>query len=216
MVTAGYRAPRHAPAPKRARERVHAARRAVGVRDGLRTDADVLRSASEAPGARPPTRAAPCGCLSLDRSWYHDAGDCRAAGQALDARAVRRADCRSSAERHPGVAPGEPKRPTRSSESARRRAERAGGYVCVGDHSLPMTRALGDLLLKVARGNWRDATVHEQVVTALPDVRFVASPTTCVSPSRRTASTTPCPPRRWRSAPWSSWSARTRARPTRR
>ena len=46
-----------------------------------------------------------------------------------------------------------------------------GGYVCVRDHTLPMTRALGDLPLKVGQGlDWRSTPVSEQVVTALPEV----------------------------------------------
>lgn len=58
----------------------------------------------------------------------------------------------------------------------RRRIEAAGGvvsggYVSVGDHTLPMTRALGDLPLKVAANrHWREASVDEQVVTARPEV----------------------------------------------
>ena len=58
----------------------------------------------------------------------------------------------------------------------RRRVEAAGGvvsggYVSVGDHTLPMTRALGDLPLKVAANrHWREASVDEQVVTARPEV----------------------------------------------
>ncbi len=46
-----------------------------------------------------------------------------------------------------------------------------GGYVCIHDHSLPMTRALGDLPLKVGPGrSWRDTPVHAQVVTGRPEV----------------------------------------------
>lgn len=46
-----------------------------------------------------------------------------------------------------------------------------GGYVCIHDHSLPMTRALGDLPLKVGPGrSWRDTPAHAQVVTGRPEV----------------------------------------------
>ena len=65
--------------------------------------------------------------------------------------------------------------------SERLRIEAAGGalvmgdYVCVDDHTLPMTRALGDLPLKVASGRcWRETPVSSQVVTALPEVRVHA------------------------------------------
>eukprot|EP00965_Chrysotila_dentata_P020885 691122-Pleurochrysis_carterae.AAC.2 len=45
------------------------------------------------------------------------------------------------------------------------------GYVNVGENNLPMTRAFGNLRLKVASGrDWRSASVVEQIVTALPQV----------------------------------------------
>lgn len=57
-----------------------------------------------------------------------------------------------------------------------RRVEAAGGeceagYVYISDHNLPMTRALGDLRLKVAQGRcWQETPACEQVVTAVPEV----------------------------------------------
>jgi len=46
------------------------------------------------------------------------------------------------------------------------------GYISVGESDgLPMTRAIGDLPLKVAQGcDWRETSVDKQVVTALPEV----------------------------------------------
>lgn len=45
------------------------------------------------------------------------------------------------------------------------------GYVYVGDNNLPMTRAFGNLRLKVAEGrDWRGESASAQVVTALPTV----------------------------------------------
>ena len=45
------------------------------------------------------------------------------------------------------------------------------GYVYISDHNLPMTRALGDLRLKVAQGRcWQETPACEQVVTAVPEV----------------------------------------------
>lgn len=58
------------------------------------------------------------------------------------------------------------------------RVKRAGactepGYVCVGDNNLPMTRAFGNLRLKVAFGrDWLREPQNAQVVTALPEVRI--------------------------------------------
>eukprot|EP00967_Tisochrysis_lutea_P143266 scaffold265870_cov30-Tisochrysis_lutea.AAC.2 len=57
-----------------------------------------------------------------------------------------------------------------------RRVREAGahtqpGYVFVGEHNLPMTRAFGNLRLKVARGDdWRLLPVSSQVVTAFPEI----------------------------------------------
>jgi serine/threonine protein phosphatase PrpC len=62
----------------------------------------------------------------------------------------------------------------RADEMARVRgagAQTQQGYVFVGEHNLPMTRAFGNLRLKVARGSdWRSLPVSAQVVTALPEV----------------------------------------------
>lgn len=62
----------------------------------------------------------------------------------------------------------------RADEMARVRgagAQTQQGYVFVGEHNLPMTRAFGNLRLKVARGSdWRTVPVSAQVVTALPEV----------------------------------------------
>lgn len=64
--------------------------------------------------------------------------------------------------------------PIRADEAARVRKRGACmdcGYVTVGEKSLPMTRAVGDLPLKVAHGlDWRKTPANQQVVTALPDV----------------------------------------------
>ena len=50
-------------------------------------------------------------------------------------------------------------------------AETHSGHVFIGDENLPMTRAFGNLRLKVGRGcDWRHLSVSEQVVTALPEV----------------------------------------------
>ncbi|EOD07591.1 hypothetical protein EMIHUDRAFT_460046 [Emiliania huxleyi CCMP1516] len=60
------------------------------------------------------------------------------------------------------------------------RVERAGasnvpGSVRVGEHDLPMTRAFGNLRLKVAAGrDWTQEAANAQVVTALPDVSVFA------------------------------------------
>ena len=56
---------------------------------------------------------------------------------------------------------------------------RAGGKVCdgtvhVGNGNLPMTRAFGNLPLKVAQGrDWHRTRCDEQVVTAPPEVSVV-------------------------------------------
>lgn len=50
-------------------------------------------------------------------------------------------------------------------------AEVANGFVNVGDRTVPMTRAFGNMNLKVAQGRDLGSTsVQEQVVTALPEV----------------------------------------------
>ena len=62
-------------------------------------------------------------------------------------------------------------RPDETTRLHRVGAKCEGGYVYVGDHNLPMTRAFGNIRLKVSCGqDWREESVTSQAVTALPTV----------------------------------------------
>jgi len=161
----------------------------------LRTDADVLRAAD----ARK-TGAAGGKCAKgwdagtaavvalVDETSVHlaHAGDCRAllVKRSGSARPYEDLTLDHTADTSPVAAAIDNNDPARGGAlhvmrpAEGRRIVSAGGnidgsgYVAVGDSSLPMTRALGDLPLKVRPGaDWRSATVEQQVVTALPDVR---------------------------------------------
>uniref|UniRef100_A0A7S0LC56 PPM-type phosphatase domain-containing protein n=1 Tax=Coccolithus braarudii TaxID=221442 RepID=A0A7S0LC56_9EUKA len=147
----------------------------------LKTDAEVLTEAA----ANPMKKVSDVGSAGVvmlataHQLTVAHAGDCRAI-------LVKRASA------HPlshtditidhavvDVKPGCPAYSRFFGDVERSRVEQTGGklepgYVHVGDHNLPMTRAFGNLRLKVADGkDWRTCTVEEQVVTALPDVRVI-------------------------------------------
>ena len=139
------------------------------LQDGfLRTDAELLRKS-----AAPPRRkdddcgaAAACVMVTHDAIAVAHAGDCRVLlvkrSSAGDGPSFVALTNDHSAERipHPdgsGLTDGwqRPDEVRRVVSAGGRMDE--GGYVCVGDHSLPMTRALGDLPLKVlhlAQATW--------------------------------------------------------------
>ena len=152
----------------------------AALQDGfLRTDAELLRRA-EQPQRRKTAdagSAAVCMLATADTLTLAHAGDCRAI-------LVRRSNapgapfveltCDHSAELDkPLCDGGVPLRPDEADRVRRVGGDYCGGYVSVASdlHSLPMTRALGNLPLKVGSGrDWRRCPVAEQVVTALPDV----------------------------------------------
>lgn len=158
------------------------------MQDGfLRTDAQLLRKASAVPRRKQYSAgsAAVVMMAAQDTLALAHAGDCRAilvkrsggaSSSAGGAEPVKYVELTSdhSAEARAAAEGGGPMRPDEV-----HRIQRAGGrfdpggYVNVseGAQSLPMTRALGDLPLKVAHGKcWRQSSVHEQIVTALPSV----------------------------------------------
>lgn len=151
----------------------------TSLQDGfLRTDAQLLHHASLQPRGKMVGTAAVVMVATADHYALAHAGDCRAilvkrsgASPAfVELTNDHTAEC---VKRANGSCTDVPARPDEA-----RRVERAGahmdclgGNVVVGDHTLPMTRALGDLPLKVApQRSWREASAAEQVVTALPDV----------------------------------------------
>lgn len=148
------------------------------LQDGfLLTDADLLRRAAEHPRKKESNAgaAAIVTVITAHQIVVAHAGDCRAVlvkrnGGFVDLTADHTADDETC---QPAAASIQ----LRPDELARVR--RAGGkvdsgYVYVGEHNLPMTRALGDLRLKVAGGrDWRSTSVDNQVVTALPEVSVV-------------------------------------------
>lgn len=153
----------------------------TAMQDGyLRTDADILRRASRDRGKQAHVGSAAVTMLvTADALALAHAGDCRAllvkrSGSSLP---FVELTCDHSAENVPlpcGKPSTEPMRPDEVTRVLRAggKMEPGGGYVFVDDHSLPMTRALGDLPLKVATGrSWQAASVSEQVVTALPEVK---------------------------------------------
>ncbi len=155
------------------------------LQDGfLRTDADVLRAATAAKchGRKgwDAGSAAVVMFVDSDRLTLAHAGDCRAllvkrAGSPepfVELTSDHAADFETGADGAP--------RPVRPDECERVRGAGGsidpGGYVHVGEHSreLPMTRALGDLPLKVRPGaDWQHVPALQQVVTARPDIRVL-------------------------------------------
>lgn len=132
----------------------------------LRTDASFLRWASNRTPRESDAGAAGLTCvITSNHLALAHAGDCRAI-------LVKHASCSDSfldlTKDHTADDT------LRADEMARVRgagAQTQHGYVFVGEHNLPMTRAFGNLRLKVARGNdWRSLPVSAQVVTALPEV----------------------------------------------
>lgn len=151
----------------------------AAMQDGfLRTDADLLRRASSRRKATDVGTAAVTMLVTADALALAHAGDCRALLVKRSGSPVPFVELTidHSAENHPlasGACSGQPCRPDEVLRVQRVGGHMdPGGYVCVSDHSLPMTRALGDLPLKVAAGrDWRTAAAREQVVTALPEVK---------------------------------------------
>ena len=147
------------------------------LQDGfLRTDFDLLSRAAEFPRKRESNAgsAAVVMVVTAHQLVIAHAGDCRAVLVKRDGFVELTAD--HSAEDAPSehAAASVPLRPDEVA-----RVARAGGKVCdgtvhVGNHNLPMTRAFGDLRLKVALGrDWQRTRCDEQVVTALPEVSVV-------------------------------------------
>lgn len=144
------------------------------VQDGfLRTDADVLANAAAHPKRKESNAgsAAIAMLVTAHQLVLAHAGDCRGILLKRDGSFV------SLTADH--AADEDPDEPARVAPDEAERVRRAGGrldsgYVYVGEgdrHNLPMTRALGNLRLKVADGrDWRRASVGQQVVTALPTV----------------------------------------------
>lgn len=138
----------------------------------LRTDASFLSWAAS-PGRRAKESHAGAAAVALVVTPNHltvaHAGDCRAI-------LVKKEGATRSFEAltHDHVA----ERSVCAEEADR--VERAGasnepGSVRVGEHDLPMTRAFGNLRLKVAAGrDWTQEAANAQVVTALPDVSVFA------------------------------------------
>ena len=138
----------------------------------LRTDAGVLAAAA----AIPKKKASNAGAAAVTmlaharRLVLAHAGDCRALLVKRSGMFVELTRDHS-AEDDPAAPVPTPLRPDEVARIARAGARVESGYVHVDDESLPMTRALGDLRLKVAAGlDWRATSTERQVVTALPDV----------------------------------------------
>lgn len=143
------------------------------LQDGfLRTDADVLDevSAPDRSGARrrgwdAGTAAVAMFVTAQDLAFAH-AGDCRAVLVKRSGSPVPFVDLTID-----HAAAGVPDRPDEVIRVEKVGGKISPGHVYVGDYSLPMTRALGDLPLKVAADrSWREMSVGEQIVTALPEV----------------------------------------------
>ena len=146
----------------------------LAVKDAfLRTDIDYLtkalasqRNKDVCAGA-----AAVVALVTGQRMLLAHAGDCRAvlvrrAGAARPFEVLTRDH---TAEDKPGTE--ENLRPDEAQRVRSAGGDVEGGYVHVGDNTLPMTRAFGNTHLKVAEGrDWRHDPVSRQIVTALPDV----------------------------------------------
>jgi serine/threonine protein phosphatase PrpC len=152
----------------------------AAMQDGfLQTDAELLDAASAQPRRKgyDAGTAAVCMFATPDKLLLAHAGDCRAvlvrrsgsAGQSyVELTNDHSAERAQSSEGGHFLRPDEVVRVRRAGGLMD-----MGGYVSVheGGHSLPMTRALGDLPLKVAGNrNWRKTCVNDQIVTALPEV----------------------------------------------
>ncbi|KAL1529814.1 hypothetical protein AB1Y20_000746 [Prymnesium parvum] len=148
----------------------------TALKDGfLQTDADFLNYVTSSRGR---CKAADAGsaAVTLMVTASHLAvayvGDCRALLIKHNGDHVELSNDHT-AELHEGC--NMPIRPDEAARVSRTGASMDHGYVNVGDDSLPMTRAVGDLRLKVAKGHdWRWAPATQQVVTALPEVRKFA------------------------------------------
>ena len=153
---------------------VHFPEMELAVKDGfLRTDFDYLTKAFAAQRNKDVCAgaAAVVALVTGQRMLLAHAGDCRAvlvrrAGAARPFEVLTRDH---TAEDRPGT-----ENCLRPDEAQRVRSaggDVQGGYVHVGDNTLPMTRAFGNTHLKVAEGHdWRHAPVSRQIITALPDV----------------------------------------------
>ena len=148
----------------------------------LQTDAEILHQTASLHRGRDVGTAAVALVLTAEGLALAHCGDCRAI-------LVKRSGAFVELTHdHEAVVAGGQEEPESGAAEASaalqieaRRVTRAGGrldpggYVCVGDDSLPMTRALGDLPLKVAKGcDWQTVPASEQVVTALPEVKTCA------------------------------------------
>jgi len=144
------------------------------LKDGfLRTDADFLQQALRSQGNKHSLvgSAAVVMVATGQQLILAHAGDCRAVlvrreGAACPFEVLT---CDHSAEES---APGaDLLRPDEACRIAQAGAEVADGFVNVGDRTVPMTRALGNMNLKVAQGcDLGRMSVRQQVVTALPEV----------------------------------------------
>lgn len=148
------------------------------LQDGfLRTDAELLKTFSTRRGKGNDQGTAAVVTLVTDAklitAW---AGDCRAllvkrSSSPIPYVELSRDHSAEHVEEY-GAGPMRPDEVERVEKAGARMDP--GGYVCVHDHSLPMTRALGDLPLKVGPScDWRTAPVDAQVVTARPEVGIV-------------------------------------------
>lgn len=145
----------------------------------LRTDADLLARASAAIHKKESNAgsAAAAVVVTARHIWVAHAGDCRvvlvkrrpeAAGSFEELTNDHTAEAQKPGGHCCCIQPQEVQRVHHAGGKV------ADGYVRVADHNLPMTRAFGDLRLKVADGHdWQTTPAESQVVTALPQVRVL-------------------------------------------
>ena len=167
------------------------------LQDGfLRTDAQLLRLAGGAGGEQNDAGSAAVVVMATAETLHvGHAGDCRAIlvkrsdplaswhpdqvttdGHALSFVELTRDHTAEVRRPHEGGGPLFPEEVERVKRVGGT-FDAMGGCVTVGDgsRSLPMTRAFGNLPLKVGPGkDWRRTPAQEQVVTALPSVKSVA------------------------------------------
>ncbi|KAL3923891.1 MAG: hypothetical protein SGPRY_004083, partial [Prymnesium sp.] len=142
------------------------------LKDGfLRTDADFLTLAETATCKKVTESgsAAVTLLVTLEQLSVACAGDCRALLIKRDGTHVD-LSTDHTAELHENSCV--PLRPDEAERVSSTGGVMDHGVVWVGDNSLPMTRAVGDMHLKVAEGrNWHSSPADHQVVTALPEVQ---------------------------------------------
>lgn len=142
------------------------------LKDGfLRTDADFLTLAETATCKKVTESGSAVVTLlvTLEQLSVACAGDCRALLIKRDGTHVD-LSTDHTAELHENSCV--PLRPDEAERVSSTGGVMDHGVVWVGDNSLPMTRAVGDMHLKVAEGrNWHSSPADHQVVTALPEVQ---------------------------------------------